>query len=193
MRKAYFYPALVLCLAVIAALAFHLWFSRSTVIVLVRHAEKASEPRTDPPLTRAGQERAEDLARAVSNLGVEHILHSEYERTRATVAPAAEALGITPRVVKAGDYDEVVRSVKNEYKGSVILLAGHSNTVPEIIERLGVPDPPVLSEQDYDDLFLVRCYPFGRTAFMHLHYGRSAESVTAPAPESSRTSIPEGD
>jgi len=62
-----------LALAAIVAFSFAVHAGRAvrtTTVILVRHAEKAAEPREDPPLSDAGRTRAEALARAVSPTGV---------------------------------------------------------------------------------------------------------------------------
>jgi hypothetical protein len=42
----------------------------ASLILLVRHAEKAAEPASDPPLTVAGVARAQALAMALRDAGV---------------------------------------------------------------------------------------------------------------------------
>jgi hypothetical protein len=37
-----------------------------------------------------------------------------------------------------------------------VLIVGHSNTVPEIVERLGGARPAPLAETDYGDVWRVR-------------------------------------
>ena len=33
-------------------------------------------------------------------------------------------------------------------------MVSHSNTIPEILRHLGIPDPPPIPDTEYDDLFL---------------------------------------
>src|SRR6478672_13139476 len=70
-----------------------------TVILLVRHAEKAAQPPQDPPLTEAGLARAQALVAVARDAGVSAIITTQYERTRKTAEPTAAALHITPEVV----------------------------------------------------------------------------------------------
>jgi hypothetical protein len=45
---------------------------------------------------------------------------------------------------------------------------GHSNTLPQIINALGVHARVVISEGDYDNLFIV--VPDRKPELIHLHY-----------------------
>src|SRR5215813_5123448 len=73
--------------------------ARSTTIILVRHAEKATEPADDPPLTSAGETRARDLWDAIKDAGVTAVITTQYARTRATAAPTATNAHIAVEVV----------------------------------------------------------------------------------------------
>ena len=51
------------------------------LIILVRHAEKACTLSDDPPLSQAGEKRAEDLASVLGGAKVRHIVTSDFRRT----------------------------------------------------------------------------------------------------------------
>src|SRR5215203_3829760 len=73
-----------------------------TIVVLVRHAEKATSPGNDAGLTEAGRARADALADALHDARVDAVITSQYERTRMTAEPIAAARHLTPLVVQAG-------------------------------------------------------------------------------------------
>src|SRR4051812_18913247 len=77
--------------------------SASSIVLLVRHAEKAAEGE-DPPLTPAGQQRAVALAGVAADAGVDVIYTTQLRRTRETAQPLADRLGvpITVREIPSG-------------------------------------------------------------------------------------------
>ena len=91
-----------LLLVIVALLLSQLAFAQPqtaepvTTVFLVRHAERADEPRQDPPLTEKGTARSQELARLLSNAGIKAIYTSQFARTKLTGEPLAKQLGITP-------------------------------------------------------------------------------------------------
>ncbi|MBK7876402.1 MAG: histidine phosphatase family protein [Planctomycetes bacterium] len=112
--------------------------ARPRTVLFVRHAEKdASGDPKDPGLSAAGSARAQALAELCGHTGATHLFASEYKRTRETLAPLAARLGVEVRVVSAAKPDELVRALDALPAGSVAVVAGHSNTVPDLVARLG--------------------------------------------------------
>lgn len=130
----------------------------STVVLLVRHAERA--PGTgDVPISDAGRARANDLVEISRVAGVQAIVTTQFTRTKQTAEPTATALGITPQVIGAQSdvarhASEVADAVK-QHAGKVVLVVGHSNTIPAIVAALGGHRYPDLCEMEYDRLFTV--------------------------------------
>lgn len=123
-------------------------------IFIVRHAEKAADgDATNPPLSPAGEKRAEQLLAVLNDAGVEAVYATEFTRTQQTAAPFARAKGIEVSVVPAKDTAALVNRLKTT-KGNALVVA-HSNTIPEIIRALGIGVPVTLGEHDYDNLFVV--------------------------------------
>ena len=60
------------------------------LVIIVRHAERASEPAADPALTPAGERRAEALATALADARIGTILTTTYRRTRDTAIRAVQ-------------------------------------------------------------------------------------------------------
>ena len=125
-------------------------------IFLVRHAERAPTSGPVPADTRLspeGRTRAQHLAEALKDAGIAAIFTTEYERTKETAAPLARSSGIRPEAVPAGDLRALIAKIKSA-SGNV-LVVGHSNTLPQIINALGVSNRVLIAESDYDNLFIV--------------------------------------
>ena len=142
-------------------------------IFLVRHAERAdTAPGTsptmaaDPDLSDAGRARADSLATALKDAKITAIYATEFKRTQQTAAPLAKALGLTVTIVTSKNAPELIERLKKS-KGNV-LVVGHSNTVPEIINALGVTTPVTIGDNEFDNLFLVTSG--SPPALLRLHY-----------------------
>ena len=145
-----------------------------TVVLLVRHAEKGTQPPQDPPLTPAGEERARALLAVARDAGVSAIITTQFERTRKTGEPTAVALHITPEVVNAGPAAQHAKAVADQvlkHAGGTVLVVGHSNTVPAIIGALGAPQPRDLCDSEYDQLFVVIIGDAGPPRLVRSRYG----------------------
>ena len=147
----------------------------STTIILVRHAEKAAEPAADPPLTAQGVARAEALVRLVKDAGISAVVSTQYARTRATGAPVSAVLAITPEVLDARLAPVATRdSILARHRGQTVLLVGHSNTVPALVEAFGAPRPADICDSGYDNAYVVTVPPSGAASVVRLHFGEPA-------------------
>lgn len=157
------------------------WFFESqatTTIIFVRHAEKAALPADDPDLSEAGRRRAAELARqlvdadVVPGVGVDAVYSTSFRRTVETARPVAEALDLQIMTYDAADTEAFLDTVIRDYKGKIILVVGHSNTVPEMIANMGASKSvPPIAENEYDNLYLVSIPWFGKTKTIRLRYG----------------------
>ena len=157
------------------------WFFESqatTTVIFVRHAEKASLPADDPDLSEAGKLRAAELARqlvdadVVPGVGVDAVYSTGFRRTVETARPVAEALDLQIMTYDAADTEEFLDAVIREYKGKIILVVGHSNTVPQMIANMGASKSvPPIAENEYDNMYLVSIPWFGKTKTIRLRYG----------------------
>ncbi len=155
--------------------------AQPSAVILVRHAEKATTPANDPPLTPAGAQRAADLAAALSDAHVSAIITTQFERTKATARPLADAAKITPIIVStssdaAAHVNAVVAAVASRPAGSIVLVVGHSNTIPEIIAALGGPKMPDLCDAQYGSLFVLQLRSNGPPSFVRGKYGAADPS-----------------
>ena len=161
-------------LLVLSALAASTAVAQPSTVILVRHAERATEPRADPLLTPEGQQRALDLAAALSGAGVNAIVTTHLQRTQLTAKPLADAIGQSPIVVRAGGPghpDSVAATVMRRPAGEVVLVVGHSNTVPAIIAALGGPKMPDLCDGQYSNLFILHLQAGSAPKVIKAKYG----------------------
>lgn len=157
------------------------WFFESqatTTVIFVRHAEKAQSPADDPGLSEAGQRRAAELARqlvdadVVPGVGVDAVYSTSFRRTVETAKPVADALNLPVRNYDAADTELFLEAVVREYKGKIVLVVGHSDTVPEMIANMGASkNVPPIDENEYDNIYLVSIPWFGKTKTIRLRYG----------------------
>lgn len=153
-----------------------------TVVLLVRHAEKAAQPVQDPPLTDAGSARARALVAVARDAGVKAIITTQYLRTRNTAEPTATALSITPEIINAGPLPQHAKAVADQVlkrSGETVMVVGHSNTIPAIVGALGAPQPRDLCDSEYDQLFVVVIGDGGPPRLIRSRYG--AASADDPA------------
>lgn len=144
-------------------------FAQTTEIWVVRHAEKdKSNPNEqNPGLSDEGKIRAGDLAKYLEKVTFDVAYSTPYKRTRETL----DSL-IIQKVISYKDGKSLADSVKKNYTGKTIIIAGHSNTVLEIIEAFGGKRPiDMLTDDDYDYIFRLTIND-DKTKVKMEHYGR---------------------
>ena len=130
--------------------------SRATVVILVRHAEKAAQPADDPPLTPAGQARAAALAEALKSANVTAIITTPLTRTQETARPLAQLRNVSPEVIPLGQgntHTKAVADAVRKHQGETVLVVGHSNTLAAIIFALGGPPMPDICDSQYSNMY----------------------------------------
>jgi phosphohistidine phosphatase SixA len=136
----------------------------STVVYLVRHAEKVDSDDADPPLSAAGETRARALAARLADVELDAVLVTQYRRSHATARPVLDALRLAPwqlptRGGALPHLELVADAIHGPLAGRRVLLVGHTTTVPRILQMLGGPELPVLCETEYAHLFVVVLRP----------------------------------
>ena len=127
--------------------------SAQSVVIIVRHAEKATNSGSDPDLSSAGRARADELARILKDSGITAVFTSEFKRTQETAVPTATSIGVTATVVPAKDTAALVAKL-HQLNGNA-LVVGHGDTIPNIIKSLGINSPINIPDEDYSELFIV--------------------------------------
>jgi broad specificity phosphatase PhoE len=147
--------------AIVIALAAVVLFipavgSAQKLIFVVRHAERADsgmQVQTDPPLSAAGEARAQKLAAMLADAGVKDIFATEFRRTQDTAKPLAMKTGVVVEQVGSKDTALLMAKIKS-HPNDVVLVVGHSNTLPAILKAIAGIDVAI-SDNEYDNLFVV--------------------------------------
>lgn len=170
-----------------------IWFRSTNVVLVIRHAEKDTVLCDSTPgnvrLSSAGDDRAQAMKRVAGVAEISAIYASELCRTQQTVNPLAMELGITPIQVTqhnadgSANIDDLINQILTSGSGRV-LVAGHSETVPLIIETLGGGSIPEIGPNEYDNLYVLTItrwwwnrwpyiwkLPISRTVLVRLKYG----------------------
>jgi phosphohistidine phosphatase SixA len=161
----------VLGLAVAVLLAAVPYAAAQQAVIVVRHAEKADQT-PDTALSVKGQARAQALADLLRAAGVTHVITTEYLRSRQTAAPLVKALGLSAEQVPARDLPALVARLHALDPASIVLVVGHSNTIPQMLTALGWPGTLILADGDYDDVFVLAPHPGQRASLVRLKYGQ---------------------
>ena len=140
--------------------------SAEPVVVIVRHAEKATNDPKDPDLSEAGRKRAETLARILRDGQLTAIFTTEFKRTQETAAPISKLTGVAATILPGKDFAALASKLR-EVKGNA-LVVGHGNTIPEIVKALGVDTPVRIADDDYSEIFVVTLS--GTPQLMRMHY-----------------------
>ncbi|HYJ84744.1 MAG TPA: phosphoglycerate mutase family protein [Pyrinomonadaceae bacterium] len=175
-------PSLVM-IAMLSALSLSTYSRAATqenpttpmTVILVRHAEKMVVPpeNKDPDISLEGEKRAAELAKMFADAGIGAIFVSQYKRTQQTVKPLADKLGIAAMPIQAQKTPELIKQIRAQKPGQVVLVAGHNNTVPEVIAALGGPKLPIIPETQYDNLYILTVNGDGSAKLLRLKYGNS--------------------
>ena len=170
----------ILCLVLIALLgatAFPAGVSGpdqpAMILILVRHAEKKIVPpeNKDPDISAAGLARAEELRKMFGDTGITAIYATQYKRTQQTAKPLADKLGLPVTQVEAKKTPELAKQIRARGAGQVIFIAGHNNTVPEIIEAFGGPHLDMIPETEFDNLYILLVQSDGTAKLVKMKYG----------------------
>jgi 2,3-bisphosphoglycerate-dependent phosphoglycerate mutase len=105
-----------------------------TKIILVRHAEKADDGTKNPPLSSEGILRAEKLNTLLADIKIDSLYATSYKRTEQTLEIVSKK-----RNLKISNYnpsDNLFSENLLKNKGKTMLVAGHSNTIPALVNTL---------------------------------------------------------
>jgi phosphohistidine phosphatase SixA len=154
-----------------------------TVVIVVRHAEKANAPGDDnPPLSPEGVERAKSLAEIAGQAGVEVVFTTHLRRTKQTAQPFLEGRSgtrtrefrLNPAEVDA-HLKEMADEIRQKHKGKTVLVVGHNTTAPRLVNELvpGANFSALDEKTEFDAVFVVIIPDSGSARAVKARYGKA--------------------
>lgn len=128
-------------------------------VYVVRHADRdGHHDRLKDP---EGIARADTLADRLDDVEISAIYSTSLSRTRNTAQPLADRLGLPVQTYSS--VSAIVSHIKAHHLEELVLVVGHSNTVPQIVTGLGAELPANLvldssgniPHDHYDNLLFV--------------------------------------
>lgn len=129
----------------------------SSTFYLIRHAEKdrTDLENIDPELNQKGLGRAMHWAEILSEVQIDAIYSTDYQRTAMTAAPTSVKKDVDVIYFDPGTTD--VDQFKADNLNKNVLVVGHSNTTPQFTNQLiGEDKYYELDDSDNGSLFIVQ-------------------------------------
>jgi 2,3-bisphosphoglycerate-dependent phosphoglycerate mutase len=137
---------------------------KPTTIILLRHAEKATDGTEDPDLKPEGVKRAEHLAQMLKDTQIDGIYATDFKRTRQTVQPLASAKQLEIQSYEPFKNDEIEEMLA-KHGGETIVVCGHTNNIPWTANLLtGKDDFKDYEETQYGIFLIVTVVDKGKNA-----------------------------
>ncbi|MBP6041164.1 MAG: histidine phosphatase family protein [Flavobacterium sp.] len=120
----------------------HFGQNKTTQYYFIRHAEKADSSK-NPDLSEKGLERALEWKALFSAIQFDAVYSTDFKRTLQTIHPIVVENDQLLKLYNPQILD--IETFKKETKGKTILIVGHSNTIPKMVNQL-------IKENKYGDI-----------------------------------------
>ena len=141
-------------------------------VFLVRHADRLEESE-DSPLSKAGEARAQLLARVLKDAGVTAIYTTPAKSSGLlikTAEPLALALKIKPVSVVKADLEGLFKRIRDENRDGIVLIVGTGRSLPALLKMFGHLAEITIAPTEYDNLFVLVPKDAGPPTVLRLRY-----------------------
>lgn len=126
---------------------------KTTTIYLIRHAEKVDNSK-NPDLSPEGIARSLHWNEVFSAINFDAVYSTNFNRTQQTAAPIAKKNSVEIRIYNPKTID--IEKIKKENLGQTILIVGHSNSTPDLVNKLINQNIyPAIDETTFGNLYIV--------------------------------------
>ena len=127
-----------------------------TQYYFIRHAEKADSSK-NPDLSEKGLERAQEWKALFSDINFDAIYSTDFNRTLQTIQPIVAGNNQLLKIYNPKMID--VELFKKETQGKTILIVGHSNTVPNMVNQIIKENKYVdIAENQFGNLYIITLF-----------------------------------
>jgi phosphohistidine phosphatase SixA len=162
-------------------------WARTTVVILVRHAEAVGATATDPDLSNAGEQRAAQLGKfladALGTTKVDYLYAADTRRAQQTAAPVANQFGLPINLLSSSDWENLGSRLRRDHRGETVVVVGYATTNPGVVASL-TGETVQIADNDFGSVFVAVLPSPGDSRLLRLHYGAPVPDLTAPAPPS---------
>ena len=184
-RRPFMAPLLFPLLALLLAAAGVYWigtWAKTTVVVLVRHAEAGSSASGDPDLSPAGEKRVATLGALLDDLladrKVDYLYAADTRRAQQTAAPVANQFKLPINVLASSDWSGIASRIRREHRGKTVAVVGYASTLPGVINQLS-GQTLAMRDDEFDAIYVVVIPSPGETRVLRVRYGSSSGAGTA--------------
>ena len=126
---------------------------KTTTIYFIRHAEKVDSSK-NPDLSTFGLERAAHWGEIFSHTTFDAIYSTDFSRTKQTAMPTAANKKIDITIYDPKNID--FQKFKTDNLGKTVLVVGHSNSIPDFVNKLINQDVyPTMEDKTFGNLYIV--------------------------------------
>ena len=176
-RRPFLAPLMFPLLALLAAGAGIYWlgtWARTTVVVLVRHAEAGDGNAGDPDLSAAGEARVAKLGALLTDVlgerNVDYLYAADTRRAQQTAAPVANEFKLPINVLSSSDWAGFASRIKREHRGKTVMVVGYASTLPSVLGQLS-GDNVAMQDDEFDSIYFVVMPSPGETRVLRVRYG----------------------
>jgi phosphohistidine phosphatase SixA len=170
-------PLLLPLLALLMAAAGFYWlgtWAKTTVVVLVRHAEAGEGSSGDPDLSAAGERRVADLGGMLDDLlagrKVDYLYAADTRRSQQTAAPVANEFKLPINLLASSDWAGIAARIQREHRGKTVVVVGYATTLPGVVNQLSGQDI-AMRDDEFDAVYVIVMPSPGETRLLRVRYG----------------------
>ncbi len=123
-------------------------------VYVIRHAEKELTG-ADPSISEEGKARAAAWAEMLQHVELDVVVTSDAKRAQETGNIIANRLGLPTHSVDRADTTGLTDVLSFDHEEDTVLVVGHAETIPGILESLGAFNEIAISQTDFANLFIL--------------------------------------